>query len=229
MTREELLQVAHGRLYPSLTNPNYLVLRSRRLIFAPYLQSLPDRLTVLDVGGRYQPYRPLLNGKTSKYFALDLNKTEFVTVVASAENIPFQDEIFDLVIATSVFEYIQNPFEAAKEIYRVLKPGGSLLVSVAATAPRFGDEERWRYMPLGLRTIFSLFSELRIVPEVFSLGGVCRLMNLGFHDFLKLRALKFAYELSLCPVINLLGLFLEKVRLTSNDKWAGNYTVIAVK
>lgn len=229
MTREELLKVAHARLYPSLTNPNYLVLRSRRLILAPYLQGLPGKLTVLDVGGRYQPYRPLLNGKINKYVALDVDRTELVSVVGSGENIPFQDELFDLVIATGVFEYFQRPHEAAKDVYRVLKPGGSLLVSVGAAVPRFVDEERWRFLPLGLRGVFSAFAQVRIIPEVYSLGGFCRLVNLGFHDFLKLRPLKFAYEVSVCPLLNLLGLFLEKAHLTSNDKWAGNYTVIAVK
>ena len=229
MTREELLKVAHDRLYPSLRNPNYLVLRSRRLIFAPYLEGLPPNLTVLDVGGRYQPYRPLLNGKISQYFALDVDKTEFVSAVGSGDNIPFRDGIFDLVIATGVFEYFQNPHQAAAEVYRVLKPGGSMLMSVGAVVPRFVDEERWRYLPLGLRTIFSSFSQVRIVPEVYSLGGFCRLINLGFHDFLKLRSLKAVYEVTFCPILNLLGLALEKARLTANDKWTGNYSVIAVK
>jgi hypothetical protein len=32
-----------------------------------------------------------------------------------------------------------------------------------------------------------------------------------------------------CPVLNLLGLTLEKAALTMNDRWAGNYNVIAVK
>jgi len=140
--------------------------RSRRLIFTPYVQKLPGNLTVLDVGGRYQPYRPLLDGKIDKYLALDVDRTEFVTVVGTGENIPFQNETFDLVIATGVFEYFRQPYDAANEVYRVLKPGGSLLVSVAAAAPRFVDEERWRYLPLGLRSLFSQFSQVTITPEV---------------------------------------------------------------
>ena len=143
--------------------------RSRRLIFTPHVQKLPGNLTVLDVGGRYQPYRPLLDGKIDKYLALDVDRTEFVTVVGTGENIPFQNETFDLVIATGVFEYFRQPYDAANEVYRVLKPGGSLLVSVAAAAPRFVDEERWRYLPLGLRSLFSQFSQVTITPEVSSL------------------------------------------------------------
>jgi SAM-dependent methyltransferase len=167
---------------------------------------------VLDVGGRYQPYRPLLNGKISNYLALDVERTEFVTVLGSGENIPFRSETFDVVIATQVFEYFRKPHEASNEVYRVLKPGGSLLLSVAAVLPRFRDEELWRFLPLGLRSLFSQFAQLTVTPEVSSLGGFCRLMNLGFRDFLKIPALKSAYDVSICPGINLLGLLLARER-----------------
>ena len=228
-TCSELLNIAHARLYPSLRNPNYLVLRSRRLIFESYIRMLPNKLVILDIGGRIQPYRSLLEGKIAKYVALDVQEIGFVTVVGSGDQIPFRDGMFDLVIATEVFPYIRHPDQAAVEIHRVLKPGGSALVSVAAVAPRFGDEEYWRFLPRGLHALFTAFSQATITPEVSSVGGFCRLLNLGFHDFLKLQTLKAIYEWTACPVINLPGLALERARLTSNDQWTGNYNVIAVK
>jgi SAM-dependent methyltransferase len=229
MTPEQLREVAHARLYPSLTNPNYLVLRSRRLIFTDWLKKFPEGGSVLDIGGRYQPYRPLLNGKAKRYVALDLDKTALVDVVGSGEDVPFKDESFDLVIATCVFEYFSNPHQAARNIHRVLVPGGSLLMSIPSVAPRFGDDACYHYMPRGLRSVLSPFAKVTVVPEVFSLGGLCRLMNLGFHDFLKLKPLKMAYSVTVCPVLNLIGLTLENAKLTANDKWAGNYSVMAIK
>lgn len=47
---------------------------------------------------------------------------------ASAENLPFADQSFDTVIGTLVFCTIPHPEVALKEIYRVLKPGGKLLL-----------------------------------------------------------------------------------------------------
>jgi SAM-dependent methyltransferase len=229
MNKGELLRVAHERLYPSLTNPNYLVLRSRRLILTKWLQNSGRDLSVLDVGGRYQPYRPLLNGRIKKYLALDVQQTEFVDVVGSGEALPFKDDSFDLVIATGVFEYFFKPHDAARQVHRVLRPGGILLMSVASVAPRFVDEECWRYTPRGLKSVLSPFSQSTITPEVFSLGGFCRFMNLSFHDFLKLRPLKFVYELTVCPVLNVLGLCLEAAKITENDNWTGNYSVMAIK
>jgi SAM-dependent methyltransferase len=229
MNRDQLSRVAGDRLYPSLTNPNYLVLRARRIIFRDWMRNLGTALEVLDVGGRYQPYRPLLNGKLKSYVALDVQTTEFVNVVGSGERVPFKDESFDLVIATQVFEYFQRPHKAATEVHRVLRAGGTLLISVAACAPRFVDEECWRYTPRALRSVLAPFSQITIRPEVTSLGAVCRLTNLFLHDSLKLKPLQAAHRLTLCPIMNLFGAGLESASMTQNDRWTGNYSVMAIK
>lgn len=76
---EALLKTAHQRLYPSLTVPSYLVLRSRTAIFSKWASHLGrGNLRVLDMGGRYQPYRPLLGSRVGRYIAVDLIKTEDV-------------------------------------------------------------------------------------------------------------------------------------------------------
>ena len=101
----------------------------------------------------------------------------------------------------------------------MLRKEGTLVLSVGAVVPRFVEEECWRYLPRGLKAVLSRFSTVSIIPEVSSLGGFCRFVNLGFHDFLKLRSLKFCYELTFCPLLNLLGVCVEGARLTRNDKW----------
>ena len=227
MNRDELSRVARDRLYPSLTNPNYLVLRARRLIFSNWLQTFKDRLDVLDIGGRYQPYRPLLKGKLSRYIALDVQPTALVDVVGSGESIPFKDATFDLAIATQVFEYFEKPHEAANQVHRVLRPGGALLMSVASFAPRFVDEECWRFTPGALRSVLANFSIVEIRPEATSVGGVFRLANLCMHEFLKLRFLQNVYRATLCPLVNLLGAALDKA--TQDDRWTANYSVMAIK
>ena len=47
---------------------------------------------------------------------------------ASAENLPFEDNTFDTVVATLVFCTIPDPLKALKEIKRVSKPGASILL-----------------------------------------------------------------------------------------------------
>lgn len=47
-----------------------------------------------------------------------------------AENLPFQANAFDWAHIRSSLDHFQDPYLAIKEIYRVLKPGGSLLANV---------------------------------------------------------------------------------------------------
>jgi SAM-dependent methyltransferase len=227
---ESLSKIAHRRLYPSLSDPSYLALRSRRLIFASWAgQFHGERLTVLDVGGRYQPYRPLFEGRIDRYVAVDLIKTEQVSVLADADNLPFASNTFDLVIATQVFEYFRDPCATAKQIHAVLKPGGVLLASFAACTPRFVDEERWRFTHSGLRLMLEPFETLAIVPELYSVGGLIRTVNVGLDTFVRYRSARLAYRLTVCSFLNLIGLGLEKLKLTSNDQFTTNYSVRAVK
>lgn len=47
-------------------------------------------------------------------------------IQAGAESLPFEDHAFDAVVATFVFCTIPDPVAAARELGRVLKPGGTL-------------------------------------------------------------------------------------------------------
>ena len=51
------------------------------------------------------------------------------TVVADAESLPFPNETFDLVTAAFLIVHLKDPRRFFDEAYRVLKPGGALLVT----------------------------------------------------------------------------------------------------
>jgi len=50
--------------------------------------------------------------------------------VGDIENLPFQGAVFDLVCSTGVIEYLAADEKALSEMYRVLKPGGYLVLPV---------------------------------------------------------------------------------------------------
>jgi SAM-dependent methyltransferase len=229
-SRAELLKIANARLYPSITNPSYLVLRARRSIFSKWMEGIRgDRLMVLDIGGRYQPYRSLIQHRVQRYVALDTLTTPLVDVAAKGEELPFKADAFDLVLATQVFEYFLEPRVAASEIHRILKPGGHLLMSVAAVCPRAVDEEHWRFLPSGLKFVLKPFSKIEIVPEVTSLGGTLRLNAVAVSIFAKYGFVRQVVHHTVVPVLNLAGLVLESAGVSTNDQVSGNYSALAQK
>ena len=50
--------------------------------------------------------------------------------VAEAEKVPFEDDKFDVVVASEIFEHLYDPKVVLKEAVRVLKPKGILVGSV---------------------------------------------------------------------------------------------------
>lgn len=55
-------------------------------------------------------------------------------VQGSIERMPFADNSFDLTLALDVIEHVPDDLLALEELSRVLRPGGSLLVTVPALA-----------------------------------------------------------------------------------------------
>ena len=53
---------------------------------------------------------------------------EYRVADIDAERLPFEDDTFDLVVASHVIEHLRRPMEAAAEWVRVCKPGGRIYV-----------------------------------------------------------------------------------------------------
>jgi len=65
--------------------------------------------------------------------------------VADVTRIPFADNTFDGVLAIGALEYVENRVpDALKELARVTKPGGWVLIEV----PVINSLRRWIYLPL---------------------------------------------------------------------------------
>ena len=62
-------------------------------------------------------------------------------IVADIEAIPFERDSFDLVISLDTIEHVPHPTRAVAELVRVLRPGGTLLIT---TNNFFGLIGIWR-------------------------------------------------------------------------------------
>jgi SAM-dependent methyltransferase len=230
LSLDDVRQQGQDRLFPSLTNPNWLVLRARRKIFHQWLSQLSsNELSVLDVGGRLQPYRALIAHRIRRYLAVDLRHTPLVDVLARAEQLPLGDNQFDLVICTQMLEYVADPPLVIGEIHRVLRPGGALLLSVPSASPVDSAEEYWRFLPQGLRYLLSSFSRVAVVAEGGSVTGLFRTVNTCFDIFVRYPAARSVYRHGMAPLVNLAGAFMETLSGNRNEQFAVNYSVLAEK
>src|SRR5258708_17095351 len=229
-TLEAVQRESKERLYPSLTNPNWLVLRRRRQIFQRWIARLETSdLAVLDVGGRVQPYRLLLEGKLRRYVAIDLRRTPLIGVRARAEQMPFSSAQFDLVICTQVLEYVPDPAAAIAEIYRVLRPGGCLLLSVPAIFPRDSEQDSWRFLPAGLRIQLRSFKRVEIASEGASVAGLFRTFAVWLTMLVRPAFAGILLRYTAIPLLNLTAVSLESWVAISYDQFAANYSALAEK
>ncbi len=224
------VKASRDRLHPSVRDPNYLVLSKRREIFKKWLEEFSgDRLRVLDVGGRLQPYRPLLQGRIAVYVAVDVLWTPLVDVLARGEALPFSANYFDVVICTQVLQWIAEPQIVLDEIYRVLKPGGHLLLSVSAAEPLTSAQDYWRFTPASINRILRRFSNVVIQPEGNTVAGFFRTVAVYLSLVAKYRLLRSAMAWLVFPLLNIAGLGLEKLSRSDNCLFSVNYSVLAKK
>jgi SAM-dependent methyltransferase len=101
-----------------------------------------------------------------------------VDVVNSCRRLPFRDETFAAVVSQAVFEHVADPFFAAAEVLRVLKPGGIALIDTAFMQPFHGDPDHYFNMTLpGLREIMRGFEILELGVQPYQNPSLGLLMQ----------------------------------------------------
>lgn len=229
-TLETVEREGRERLHPALTNPSWLVLRKRREIFQKWFARIEGgQLDVLDVGGRIQPYRPLLAERVRRYVALDLRRTSLVNVVARGEQIPLASNCFDLVICTQVLEYVPEPEVVIGEMRRVLKPGGCLILSVPAIFPRDSEHDIWRFLPESLGFILRSFHGVEIAAEGSSIAGFFRTVCICLVMLARPAFVGTIFRFTVVPLLNITAASLELLFASSNDQFAANFSAFAKK
>ena len=110
----------------------------------------------LDLGCGPRPYESFLDENVDRWVGVDYPAgghppAKSVDVFADAANLPFAAKSFDAVLCTQVLEHVCEPLQVLKEVCRVLKPGGRLVL----TAPQYNGlhgepQDFYRYTRYGL-------------------------------------------------------------------------------
>lgn len=90
-------------------------------------------MKVLDAAGGDAPFQAYLLNLGLEVTNVDLAVTspyeDVKQVQGDLKNLPFTDGCFDRVTCLSVLEHIESPEKVLPELWRVLRPGGKLLVT----------------------------------------------------------------------------------------------------
>lgn len=71
--------------------------------------------------------------------------------IAPDGRLPYEDGSIDIACSLEVVEHVENQFAFARELLRILKPGGIALVS---TPNVLNGNSRWRYLHSGFAVLF---------------------------------------------------------------------------
>jgi SAM-dependent methyltransferase len=123
-------------------------------------QHLNRARTVLNIGSGSSTRlaRPILNciPKQASITNLDIKDYDEVDIIADCHDIPLPECSTDVIVAFAVLEHLENPVKAAKEIERITKTGGYILLTVPFLQGYHADPNDFtRYTLYGLPTLFS--------------------------------------------------------------------------
>jgi SAM-dependent methyltransferase len=136
------------RLEPRPGDPSYLCLSDLLIAIEGLIPSGLSR--VLDYGCGGSPYRPLFGNCI--YHRADFEGGDDLDFEYGADaRLPPEVLGYDCVLSTQVLEHVENPSSYLQECYRLLKPGGHLLLTTHGTfEDHASPHDYWRWTASGL-------------------------------------------------------------------------------
>jgi SAM-dependent methyltransferase len=116
--------------------------------------AVPPGGRVLDYGCADVPYRRFF-APDADFVAADLPGNPHATLTLNADaTVPVEDASFDAVMSTQVLEHVADPAAYLRECFRVLRPGGRLLLSTHGIFIYHPDPiDLWRWTCAGLQHV----------------------------------------------------------------------------
>ena len=123
----------------------------------------PDNSVVLNLGSGTNRVHP-------EIFNIDIFAFKNVDIVADINDMPLRDEVVDGIVCDTVLEHLREPLGALQEMSRIMRPGGTLILSVPFLYPYHSSpDDFFRWTEEGIRHVLKRTNFH--VEELGVLGG----------------------------------------------------------
>lgn len=145
-----------------------------RVTLDRFVQAHASTGLTLDIGAQNGPYAAFF----PKRVALDIRPGRGVRIIGDAMSLGIADDTFDVVLCTEVLEHLPEPQRGVDEMFRVLRPGGTLLLTTRFLFPiHDAPHDYFRFTKYGLRYLLRRFTITELREETDSLGAVAVLLQ----------------------------------------------------
>lgn len=193
---------------------------------------------ILDIGCGNKPYKCFFEGKMTSYTGCDIvqSSENLVDVICPATDIPLESDSKDTIFTTQVIEHVADHRKLLSEAYRILKPGGYLILSgPMAWEHHEVPHDFFRFTRYGFKWLLDTtgFEEVAIIANGGKWALVGQLTLNSIRSSLNSRTLTrkvlgglyFLFRIKW--LINILFSFLDKT--DQDDSSTLNFVVVAQK
>ena len=207
-----------GRRYPTPDDPDYLGSKGLSLGLRKAIDlelAGKQGLNILDVGCGQKPFYPFLKPFARSYIGTDIIAgSPLVDKVCPAERLDIEGEWADVVLCLSVLEHVDDPIQAVRELFRVVKADGVVFASTHGCFPWHPyPQDHWRWTQTGLPLLFKRFggfSSVQLFATRGTLSGIFFLLAHYTYGWASQSRLKRRLRRPLTISINRVGEFLDR-------------------
>jgi len=192
----------------------------------------------LDLGCGNKPYETLYKPKTVSQIGCDVIQSDRnrVDVLCPVTDLKFENEQFDTILCTQVLEHVFEHDRMMSEIFRVLKPGGHIILTVPFVWELHEEPyDFFRYTKHALNEIFekSGFEVVYIKPNGGKWACIFQMFINTVHSTFKYKTfrsklIKIVFiELRLTWLLSKIAIWIDQ-RYPDNW-WTLNYITVAKK